>query len=208
MAKSNYDILQENKKEILAYASAVDKKPTFVPEIDKKKLKILSLFKNGDFSESIRLLDEIKDNKLGIVWNENNNLSNGTSVLVRDARNVTKDNNLLKQDAPEKYAMQIINQTRSSYDLIDRAGISEEAKYLNKRKITHIAENALNNMEKLGSSNIKNYNTQMIYVLDSAGINNAVDKLKFSTEISSLKDKHRHIVTLTSAKGPGTKDHR
>ena len=74
---------------------------------------------------------------LGIVWHESQDLGNGTSSLVRDARKVTTDEALLKVDAPEKYAMQLLNQTRGASDLIDKSDLSPEAKELAKKINAH-----------------------------------------------------------------------
>ena len=85
--------------------------------------------------QELKKLDQIKDNRLGIVWHESQDLGNGTSSLVRDARKVTTDEALLKVDAPEKYAMQLLNQTRGASDLIDKSDLSPEAKELAKKKL-------------------------------------------------------------------------
>ena len=240
---TNYERLEANKKNVLAFA----KEKASVPvekmndercdelvqsgRIDAKKF-FEDGIATGDLSAAIKKLDEIKDNRIGIVWHKKSaDLGNGTSALVRDARGVTNDLDKLKKDAPEKYAMQILNQTRAAYDLIDKAIITpkgeaasnlnldgsepseeqireeREAKQVAKNKIAFIAKQAMDNIDSLNSKTIKNYNTLMVYALESSGIDQPDKKLLFAREIANFKDEHHHIVTLTKAKDAKGTDH-
>lgn len=71
----------------------------------------------------------------------------------------------------------------------------------------HIATDAMVNMDNLGSKTVKNYNTQMLHVLESSGIAEPEKKLKFASEIANFKDDHHHIVTLTTALDRNSKPH-
>ena len=64
MAKSNYDILEQNKKQSLEFASNVvaQEKPTIPIDVTAKLQSAKDALKNGDFSKAVMLLDEIKDN--------------------------------------------------------------------------------------------------------------------------------------------------
>lgn len=200
MSKSNFEILGENREYVLAFAKEVNSAPPVKIDIEARKREAQKLFADGgDLSAAIKKLDEIKDNKLGIVWRESQDLGNGTSSLVRDARAVTTDQALLKVDAPEKYAMQILNKARGASDLIDKSDLSAAEKELAKKKLMHIATDAMANVDKLGSNTVKNYNTQMLHVLKSGGIVDPEKKLIFASEIANFKDDHQHIVTLTTA---------
>lgn len=68
MAKSNYDILEQNKSETLLFASSIvaQPKPTIPIDTTTTLQSAKDALKNGDFSKAVMLLDEIKDNKLGI----------------------------------------------------------------------------------------------------------------------------------------------
>ena len=207
MSKSNFEVLNDNREKTLAFAKGVDGTPPVKIDIEARKKEAQQLFIDGDLSGAIKKLDQIKDNRLGIVWHESQDLGNGTSSLVRDARKVTTDETLLKIDAPEKYAMQLLNQTRGASDLIDKSNLSPEAKELAKKKLMHIATDAMANIDNLGSKTVKNYNTQMLHVLESSGIAEPEKKLKFASEIANFKDDHQHIVTLTTASDRNSKPH-
>ncbi len=207
MSKSNFEVLNENREAVLGFAKGIDSTPPTKIDIEARKKEAQKLFAEGDLSGAIKKLDQIKDNRLGIVWHESPDLGNGTSSLVRDARNVTTDEALLKLDAPEKYAMQLLNQVRGALDLIDQSDLAPEAKELAKKKLMHIATDAMANVDTLGSKTVKNYNTQMIHVLDSNGIADSEKKLKFASEVANFKDDHQHIVTLTTASDRNSKPH-
>ena len=88
MAKTNYQLLEENREAVLAFADGFAKTGvvTLSQDITLKTREVQDLVANGDLTAAIRRLDEIKDNKIGIVWHESEDLGNGTSALVRDAR--------------------------------------------------------------------------------------------------------------------------
>jgi len=208
MAQTNYELLEENRKAVLAFADGI-KYPVIPTGKDiENQLRVTqnktryaqTLVENGKLTDAIRMLDEIKDNKIGIVWHESTNLGNGTSALVRDARRVTTDPAILKQEAGEKYAMQILNQVRGGLDLVEQSDLTSEAKEAARERLMHVAQTAMKNVDQLNSISIKQYNTQMVHVLDSAGIEDAPAKLNFAKEVANFKDTHRHIVTLTTAK--------
>ena len=92
MAKTNYELLEENKKAVLAFADGVadpgvttaSDVMTLSQGIKDKTSEVQSLVANGDLNAAIKKLDEIKDNKIGVVWHESADLGNGTSALVRE----------------------------------------------------------------------------------------------------------------------------
>jgi len=207
MAEKNYELLEENRKAVLAFADGVEDSGvptgsdvvTLSQGIKDKTSEVQDLVANGDFTTAIKKLDEIKDNKIGIVWHESEDLGNGTSTLVRDARGVTTDPAILKQEAGEKYAMQVLNQVRGGLDLVDQSDLTPEAKELAKKQLMHVAETAMTNIDQLNSTSIKEYNTQMVYALEEAGIEDAPARLNFAKEVANFQDEHRHVVTLTTA---------
>ena len=207
MSKTNYEILEENRSAVLGFAdrikdSGVATGAEVVALSQGIKLKTREaqhLVANGNLTAAIERLDEIKDNKIGIVWHESTDLGNGTKALVRDARNVSTDPAVLKQEAGEKYAMQLLNEVRGGLDLIDKSDLSQEAKDNAKEKLMYIAQNGMVDIDKLNDKSIKVFNTQMVSALESAGMEDASDKLNFAKEVSNFKDEHRHIVTLTVA---------
>lgn len=207
MSKTNYEVLQENRAAVLQFADGIQD-PGIIAggavvelsqAIQSKTSAAQSLVANGDLTAAIQMLDEIKDNKIGIVWHESADLGNGTKALVRDARNVTTDPKLLKQEAGEKYAMQLLNEVRGGLDLVDKSDLSPEAKVQAKEKLMYIAQNGMADIGQLNDKSIKVFNTQMVLALETAGITEVPDKLNFAKEVSNFKDEHRHIVTLTSA---------
>ena len=131
--KSNFEVLEENRKAALSFA---DNLPTKNDVDVRDKLKRAEeIVKMGGLTAAIRILDQIKDNKIGIVWHESPDLGNGTKALVRDARGVTTDKQALQVDAGEKYAMQVLNEVRAGIDLIEKANIDPAAKELAKKKL-------------------------------------------------------------------------
>ncbi len=209
MTKSNFELLQDNKQKVLAFTHDVIQVPQqqagnrYPPDIPARLQIIKAEFVKGEYGQAISLLDELKDNRLNITWKTSGDLGNGTACRVRDARNTTPDQ--LTLDAPEKYQMQLINQFRGAVDLINLSGKNEQEKKDSIDKLKFIISKSLDDPQ-IGSSNIREYNTQMLSVLEDAKIENAVDRLKFATEMSNFKDPHYHIVTLSRVNDP--KNHR
>jgi hypothetical protein len=215
MSKTNHQILEENRAEILKFADAI-KDPgvttgqavvEFSQAIKLKTTNVQDLVANGDFTTAIQELDEIKDNKIGIVWHKSADLGNGTKALIRDARGVTTDLTVLKKEANEKYAMQLLNEVRGGLDLIDKSALDKEVKELAKEKFMHIAQSGMLDIDKLNDKTIRVFNTQMVNTLEIAGIEDASGQLNFAKEISNFKDEHRHIVTLTVAEDKNGQRH-
>jgi len=202
--KSNFEVLEENRKAALSFA---DNLPTKNDVDVRDKLKRAEeIVKMGGLTAAIRILDQIKDNKIGIVWHKSPDLGNGTKALVRDARGVTTNKQLLKVDAGEKYAMQVLNEVRAGIDLIEKANIADAAKELAKKKLMHVASNSIENIDNL-PNNIKQYNTRIVDVLEQTGIEEVSKKLIFAKEVANFKDEHNHIITLTTAKDSNGKSH-
>lgn len=210
MTKSNFELLQDNKQKVLAFTHDVIQVPQqqagnrYPPDIPAKLQIIKAKFVKGEYGQAISLLDELKDNRLNITWKTSGDLGNGTACRVRDARNTTPDQ--LTLDAPEKYQMQLINQFRGAVDLINLSGQNEQEKKDSIDKLKFIISKSLDDPQ-IGSSNIREYNTQMLSVLEDAKIENAVDRLKFATEMSNFKDPHYHIVTLSRVNDPNNHRH-
>lgn len=191
MSKTNYKILEENRSAVLGFADGIkDSGVTTGAEVvvlsQGVKLKTREaqhLVANGNLTAAIQRLDEIKDNKIGIVWHESTDLGNGTKALVRDARNVSVDPEVLKQEAGEKYAMQLLNEVRGGLDLIDKSDLSQNAKDNAKEKLMYIAQNGMANIDKLNDKSIKVFNTQMVSALESAGMEDVPAKLNFAKEV-------------------------
>jgi len=215
MSKTNYKILEENRLAVLEFADGINdpgittgaKAVELSDSIKQKTGEAQALVTSGDLTTAIQKLDEIKDNKIGIVWHESADLGNGTRALVRDARGVSTDPTLLKQEASEKYAMQLLNEVRGGLDLIDKSDLPQEAKDTAKEKLMYIAQNGMADIDKLNDKSIKVFNTQMIATLESAGMEDVPGKLNFAKEVSNFKDEHRHIVTLTVAEDNQGKRH-
>jgi hypothetical protein len=204
-----YKILQDNKQKVIEFSDDYIRTNTPPESLKFTHSDIVDKIKNNNFAEAIRMFDQIKDSKLGIVWSQSDDLGNGTKALVRDARNVTLDKEKLKEDAPEKYAMQILNQVRASIDLINI-----EKKYYPFEK-TPIEKGLMDFAIKACDPNtiqtlpktIKKHNYELIKLLENAGIKDVEKKLKFAKEVQNLKDEHFHIVTLTKAKDKDGKDY-
>lgn len=212
MSKSNYEVLEENRANVVEFADSVES--AAAPgegALQRKNEEVRSLVASGDLSAAIQKLDEIKDNKIGIVWHESGDLGNGTKALVRDARGVTDSKADLQNDAGEKYGMQVLNEVRAGMQLLDQAGLEPEQLEAAKQKLMHVATTAMEDPSALNSSNIKTFNTQIVHTLDQAGIAytanidgkeqtvSAAEQLNFAKETSNLHDEHKHIVTLTKA---------
>lgn len=200
MTKSNLELLQNNKDQVLAFTQNVINTPqqqsdnTYPPNIKNRLQTIKAEFEKENYGHAISLLDELKDNRLNIIWKTSEDLGNGTACRVRDARNIRSDQLLL--DAPEKYQMQLINQFRGAVDLINLSAQDSQEKTNSINQLKFVVSQALDDPD-IGSSNIRQYNTKMLSVLEDAKIENAVDRLKFATEMSNFKDPHYHIVTLS-----------
>jgi hypothetical protein len=98
--KSNFEVLEENRKAALSFADTVlPRRDGDVINTGDKLKQAAASVETGDLTAAIRMLDQIKDNKIGIVWHESPDLGNGTKALVRDARGVTTDKQALQVDA-------------------------------------------------------------------------------------------------------------
>lgn len=209
MSKTNYELLEENKASVIQFADNIESTPAPGKNaLAEKYTDVRDMVANGDLSTAIKKLDEIKDNKIGIVWHESEDLGNGTKVLVRDARGVTDDLDTLRNDAGEKYGMQILNGVRASMQLLDQAGLEPEQLEAAKQKLMHVATTAVENPSELNSDSVKEFNTQIIHTLEQAGIGTDIsvaEQLNFAKETANLHDDHRHIVTLTTAEDTNQK---
>lgn len=211
MSKTNYEILEQNKSSVIQFADGIQSQP--VPsddEISSKYADVRRMISNADLSGAIQKLDEIKDNKIGIVWHESGDLGNGTKALVRDARGVTNNLDDLRNDAGEKYAMQILNGVRAGMQLLDQANLTPDQLETAKQKLMHVATTAVENPSELNDKTVKEFNTQIIHTLEQTGIGTDIsvaDQLNFAKETANLHDDHKHIVTLTSAEDKSGKKH-
>lgn len=196
---SNYEVLEANRLATLEFADSIAATALVQPAVERG-VSLEELVKGGEWSKAIIMLDEMKDNKLGIVWHESEDLGQGTRAIVRDARKVKTDPAKLKQEAGEKYAMQILNEVRGSLDLVDKSDAEPEQKQAARARLEFIAQNAVADIDSLNSKTVKTFNTQIVHSLETAGIEGAAKKLVFAKEIGNLRDEHRHIVTLTKAK--------
>lgn len=186
----NYLKLKENRENALKYAEHIaGLDPAKAPD-----LKLPSALNSmEDLTSAIKVLDQQKDNKLGIVWHEDDN-----GNRIRDARNITADDKLIKKDAGEKYAMQVLNVARGGILLLEQSNLSPDKKEEAKARLFMVAESALkDDIEKLPSK-IKGYNSALLGVLNQAGIEESADKLNFAKEIANFQDDHKHIITLNS----------
>ncbi|MFK7973712.1 MAG: hypothetical protein AB8B66_02460 [Rickettsiaceae bacterium] len=207
MKKANAQVLSENSQYVLDFANSIQpRSDSTIIDIGSKVKAVEALIDANDLTYAIELLDEIKDNKLGIIWHKSSNLGNGTKALVRDARRVTTDPKLLKVDAGEKYAMQILNHVRAGMSLLDQASLNPKATQLAQRQLMHIAKNAVGDIDSLDKK-VKQYNTQLVHVLEKAGIEEVSEKLTFAKEMANFQDEHKHIVTLTTSQDLEGKNH-
>lgn len=203
MSKSNYAVLEVNKKQTLDFAAKIAEKPKPSIPIDtsSKLQSAKDALAKGDFSKSVMLLDEIKDNKLGIKWEESNDLGNGTKSRVRDARNVTTDPDILKSEQGEKYAMQVISEVQAGIAFLDKnVIINDDKREEAKQKLMYIAKKALDEVDSLASGTIEKYNTQIVSSMEKAGISDAFIKLDFAKGLSTFQHEHMHITTLSNVK--------
>lgn len=211
MSKTNYEILEQNKASVIQYADNIVSTPApGIQALAAKQTKVQQMVHDGDLSGAIQKLDEIKDNKIGIVWHESGDLGNGTKALVRDARGVTDNLDDLRNEAGEKYAMQILNGVRASMQLLDQADLTPDQLKTAKQKLMHVATTAVENPSELNSDSVKEFNTQIIHTLEQTGIGTDIsvaDQLNFAKETANLHDDHRHIVTLTSAEDRSGQKH-
>ena len=186
--KSNFEVLEENRKAVMGFADSIlPRQDGDIINIGDKLKQAAASVETGDLTAAIRMLDQIKDNKIGIVWHESPDLGNGTKALVRDARGITTDKQALQVDAGEKYAMQVLNEVRAGIDLIEKANIDPAAKELAKKKLMHIATSSIENVDNL-PKNIQQYNTRIVNVLEQAGIEDVSKKLIFAKEVANFKD--------------------
>src|SRR5690349_2683763 len=125
----------------------------------------------GDLTAAIKAFDEIKDNKLGIVWYETD-LPNGTRAIVRDARNATTNLKTLEEVVPENYLRQIFNRSRGALLFLDHQypAANDLKKQIAKQKLLFVAKKALENLNTLGAKTVRDYNTLIVDILEKAGI--------------------------------------
>ncbi|MDG1436335.1 MAG: Sca4 family protein [Rickettsiaceae bacterium] len=232
--KNNYEVLQDNKKELLEQVGSLPDKGKLSDEDKNQKMRetlaevkvLVANSKVGlldNFSKAIDLLDERKDLAHGITRTISDEFESGTKAMVRDARNVTTDPKILKKDRPEKYAMQILNEVRATINLIDfeskdqsqdKKDKGEDAK----EKLLFVAQNALENIEELDHKSVQNYNkiifdtykkTQKQGVLFDwpSWEKELKAKIVFSMQMTNFDHEHHHIVTLSKIKDNEEKSH-
>lgn len=207
MAPSNHETLLTNTEAVIAFASSIDSRPIAVATVASLLQGAKQNLKDGNFEVSLQKLDQLKDARLGIVWSESGDLGQGTRALVRDARNVTSDPTLLREDASEKYVMQVLNEVRAGITLLDTMEIDVVSKQEAKKQLLYVAEHAVDHIDhpelpKFDSANVIEFNTAIVNALETAGVRDAAVELNIAKEIVNFKDEHRHIVTLTSASDP------
>ncbi|NRB11382.1 MAG: hypothetical protein HRU35_07240, partial [Rickettsiaceae bacterium] len=218
----NYDKLKESRNVTLENACEVinkieDRKQSDITNKNQQKLENIKDKIEQDvnkFAEnlgnSIQLLNEMQDNKIGVVWHKPDKPhANGTKDLIRDARNVTKDIKELQKDSGEKYGMQILNSIRGAIDLLDdpNSKIDEENKAVAKKYFMKLAneviDKALYEPDSL-KKDIKGYNSKIVFALNDAGVGKSEKEttkmLQFAREAAGLKDEHYNISTLISQK--------
>jgi len=92
----NHVRLNANRVATLKFADSIAVTSLVQPPAERG-ISLENLVKGGEWSKAIIMLDEMKDNKLGIVWHESEDLGQGTRAIVRDARKVTTDPVKLKK---------------------------------------------------------------------------------------------------------------
>lgn len=68
MSKTNYELLEENKSNVIEYADSIKSSPA--PDKNTLAIKytqVQQMVFDADLDSAIRKLDEIKDNKIGII---------------------------------------------------------------------------------------------------------------------------------------------
>lgn len=106
--------LNESREAALNFAKTIASK-AFEPKGRSIFLGYQNFSDVRELSKAIIELDEQKDKNLGIVWHDD-----GKGNRIRDARNIVFTNSAFKEDAYQKYAMQVLNEARAGIMLLEQ----------------------------------------------------------------------------------------
>ena len=204
--KSNLEILTENREAVLDFVSNSLGGETLI--VDTSYDDVKDSVERGNLTAALSKLDQLKDQQLGIKWHESMDLGTGTKVLVRDGRDVDPNSPLVTSEAGEKYAMQILNETRGAMLLLDQKYPEESPeKEKAKEKLMHLANKLVKDEASIKNANndIKKYNTVIVNILEEAKIDEPAKALLFAKEFGNFDDEHKHIATLSSVSKDGTR---
>ena len=203
----NYERLQKNRQAVLEFADAINISST--PDRDKRRQEAYDAVEQGDLSAAISKLDEAKDNAIGIVWHKSDDLGQDSKALVRDARNVTNDPKALTEQAPEKYALQILNTVRGAQSLAKHSSLEVEQVQLLNAALSLIVADTMHHLKNgtLNEQQLRASTSIIVDKLEAAGITKPEEKLTYAHEMANMQDEHHHVVTLTTAKDAQDRDH-
>ena len=204
---------RNSSNEILAFAANQGTTSRRIENISRIRHKLELVADPHDSSaallaltEAVRDLDCLKDHKCGISWHESVG-PKGSRVLVRDAsRQTADDKKQATVDHGEKYAMQLLNQTRGAFLLLDQdSSLDKDKKNQAKRQLMVLAEMALRDDSAINNfgKEIKNYNHALVAILQNTGMKQVEKKIAFAKEMGNFQDEHMHMVTKTSAQHDG-----
>ncbi len=182
---SNYEKLQNNKKQALDFANKVIESKS---EVSRSYIELRQeLMKKQDLTSAIEILAEMKDKQNNIHWYKDGD------NLVRDGREAKNPPSF----PAESYAIQYLNHVRTAITLTSD---EELKKSLQEKAIANI-DSFLDIADiKLLEQKVTKENSKLAITLMKKGIINAVQKIKLAKDFANFQDKHYHITTLSRIK--------
>jgi hypothetical protein len=174
---------------------------------------INSEFANSDLTKALEQLHNLKDARDGIfcsVQEIENNADHKTKVKIRDARNV-KDP--IELDAPEIFAIQIINHTRAAISIIEESNVEDSSKIIQdlKEMALQRAKEVVNESQSdftTRKKQVEEFNTTLMQQLTDLDIENPEKQMKYAKEYVSFQDEHYHIATIYNVRDSSNKEHQ
>ena len=179
---------------------------------------------SGDLTATLEILHDLKDSRSNIFCYRSTPGEDGTRIKVRDARGAIKP----PINAPEIFAIQIINHTRAAI-MVAKDNLSQEEAATLEKEITELAfkeakailesskdktneDFSVEKQEKRGSWSIKlrddvtNFNTLLCNKLTDLGVTTPQRQLQDAKDYTNFQDEHYHKATIYNVKdGKGIK---
>jgi hypothetical protein len=167
------------------------------------RVEIASKIQNGDFTNSLQILEQHRDAKTGItLYEAPSKNDNTTPILIRDARNAYQP----PLRYTESFEMQYLNAIRAAIDIAKIEGKPELERILKQEAITFVntfhSDNASLSQTEI-SKHCKEEIWKIADLLEKNGIEDSVNKLNVAKDFQNLNDPHKNIVTISHVKTDG-----
>ncbi len=213
-SKPNYERLQENKAQTKAFIEAHltegEPAPPNSQEIYSDVRTTLAGLRSKDiagverriaYSTIIDTLEEARDNEFGIVWSRSEPHTDGSRDLIRDARNAQQIS-----ESQVSFALQAISSIRATEKVIDQE-ITDPAQRARAMTLLEMQMDKVLDLlpkqkgEQVQNINIKEFNFELVNILENAGVKESIKKIGVAKEVLSFDDPQYHVTTINRIPG-------